>query len=184
MNSIQFNNLALYGTTESTSYVGTVEALWTDTLVSGQLYLWLPWQNPVWTLAHTNSVFTHCLKRPAPVADTFSASRGCPLTGALTVAPRSAPSLINTLFPVRDFSWVPKIKLAHQYLLIDSFVARLRGKVEVLRETDRREDTEGETVSIWRCRPWQSGLLLLARKRLYFEWKRNCCIDDCWAGLR
>ena len=38
------------------------------TLVSGQLYLRPPWENPVWTLAHTNSVFTH------------SASQGCPLT--------------------------------------------------------------------------------------------------------
>ena len=41
------------------------EALWMDTLVSGQLFLRPPWQNPVWTLA----------KRPG----------GCPLTGASTV---------------------------------------------------------------------------------------------------
>ena len=40
----------------------TVEALWADTLVSAQLYMYLhvrpPWQNPVWTLhvAHTNVV--------------------------------------------------------------------------------------------------------------------------------
>ena len=37
------------------------------------------------SIAHTNSVFTHSSKWPAPVADTFSASKGCPLTGALTV---------------------------------------------------------------------------------------------------
>ena len=65
--------------------VHTVEDLWADTLISGQLFLRPSWQNPVWTLAHTNSVFTHFHKRPAPVADTFSVSRGCPLTGALTV---------------------------------------------------------------------------------------------------
>ena len=62
-----------------------VVAFWVDTLESGQLYLQPPWQIPVWTLAHTNSVFTHSRKRPAPVAETFSASRGCPLTGASTV---------------------------------------------------------------------------------------------------
>ena len=37
-------------------------ALWADTLVSGQLYLRSTWQNPVWTLAHTNPVFTHLLQ--------------------------------------------------------------------------------------------------------------------------
>ena len=58
-----------------------VEVLRADTLISGQLYLWPLWQN----LAHTNSVFTHSHKRPAPVADTFSVFRGCPLTEALTV---------------------------------------------------------------------------------------------------
>ena len=41
--------------------------------------------NPVWTPAHTNSVFIHSRKRPAPVADTFPASQGCPLTGVSTV---------------------------------------------------------------------------------------------------
>ena len=45
----------------------------------------LPWQNPVWTLAYTNSVFTHSCKQPTPVADTSSASQGCPLRGASTV---------------------------------------------------------------------------------------------------
>ena len=40
----------------------TVEALWTDTLVSGQLYL----------RPHTNSVLTHSRMRPCPAAATFS----------------------------------------------------------------------------------------------------------------
>ena len=66
-----------------------VEALWSDTLdlVSGQLYLRPPWQNSVWTLVYINPVLTHSRKRPAPVADSFSASRGCPLTGASTTIP-------------------------------------------------------------------------------------------------
>ena len=43
--------------TKSTSiYPTTVDALWVDTLVSGQLNLRLPWQNPAWTLSDTNSV--------------------------------------------------------------------------------------------------------------------------------
>ena len=73
----------------------TVKTLWADTLVSGQLYLLPPWQNPVWTLAHTNSVLTHSRKRPAPVADIFSASRRCPLTGASTVYDQQRLNLIH-----------------------------------------------------------------------------------------
>ena len=65
-------------------HMHTVEALWADTLVSGQLYLWPPWQNPVRPLAHTNSVFTYSHKRPARIADTFFTSRGCPLMRAST----------------------------------------------------------------------------------------------------
>ena len=63
----------------------TVKALWADTLISGQLYLQPLWQNPIWTLAHTNSVFTHSRNRPASVAETFPASRECLLIGAFTV---------------------------------------------------------------------------------------------------
>ena len=63
----------------------TVEALLTDTLVSGQLYLQPPSQNPVLLNPHTNSVFSRSRKRPAPVTDTFLAPRGCPLTRASTV---------------------------------------------------------------------------------------------------
>ena len=63
----------------------TVEAPLTDTLVSGQLYLRPPSQNPDLFNSHTNSVFSHSRKRPAPVTDTFFAPRGCPLTRASTV---------------------------------------------------------------------------------------------------
>ena len=44
-----------------------VEAFLTDTLVSGQLYLRPPWRNPFLPSSHTNFVFTHSGKRPAPV---------------------------------------------------------------------------------------------------------------------
>ena len=54
-------------------------------LVSGQVYL----------LAHTNSVFRQSRKRPAPVADTFTASRGCPPTGTSTVADNTHRGLGN-----------------------------------------------------------------------------------------
>ena len=63
----------------------TVEALFADTLVSGQRSLQPPGQNSFLPGAHINFVFTHSGKRPAPVTDTISASRGCPLTGASTV---------------------------------------------------------------------------------------------------
>ena len=57
----------------------------TDTLVSGQLYLRPPSQSPDLLNSHTNSVFSHSRKRPAPVTDTFFAPRGCPLMRASTV---------------------------------------------------------------------------------------------------
>ena len=63
----------------------TMEALPTDTLVSGQLYLRPPSQNLVFLTSHTNSVFLHSRKRPAPVTGTFFASRPCPLTRASTL---------------------------------------------------------------------------------------------------
>ena len=63
----------------------TVEALLTDTLVSGKLFLRPPSQKPDYFNSHTNSVFLHSRKRPAPVTDTFFASGGCPLTRASTV---------------------------------------------------------------------------------------------------
>ena len=47
------------------------EALLMDTLVSGQLYLRPPSQNPVLLNSHTNFLFLHSRKRPAPVTDTF-----------------------------------------------------------------------------------------------------------------
>ena len=49
----------------------TVEALLTDGLISGRLYLLPPLQNPVSLNCHTNSVFLHPRKQPARVMDTF-----------------------------------------------------------------------------------------------------------------
>ena len=85
----------------------TVEVLWADTrkrtaqltavLTLSRLGL-CQWRNPIWTLAHTNSVFTHSHKRPVPVAYPFSASRRCPLTGASTVRIHlifCCPSILN-----------------------------------------------------------------------------------------
>ena len=51
---------------------------------SGQLYLRPPLQNPVLLNSHTNSVFSHSRKRPAPVTNTFFGTRGCPFTRAFT----------------------------------------------------------------------------------------------------
>ena len=60
----------------------TVKAFLTDTLLSGQLYKRLRSQIPVLLKSHTNSIFVNFRNRPAPVMDTFFASRGCPLTRA------------------------------------------------------------------------------------------------------
>ena len=73
------------GASDITKHVLTVEAPLTDTLVSGQLYLWPPSQIPVLLNSHTNSIFSHSSRRPTPVSDTSFVPRGCPLTGALTV---------------------------------------------------------------------------------------------------
>ena len=54
----------------------TLEALPMDTLVSVQLYLRPPSQNLVFLTSHTDSVFLHSRKRPAPVTGTFFPSRG------------------------------------------------------------------------------------------------------------
>ena len=45
--------------------LSTVEALVTDTLVSGQLYLWPPCLKPRFN-SHTDSVFLHSRKRTFP----------------------------------------------------------------------------------------------------------------------
>ena len=45
----------------------TVEALLTDTVVSGQLYLRPPSQIPVFLSSHTNSVYIHSRELPAPL---------------------------------------------------------------------------------------------------------------------
>ena len=62
---------------------------------SGQLYLRPPSQNPVLLNSHTNSVFSHSRKRPAPVTDTFFASRGCLLMTAFTATLCSKECLIQ-----------------------------------------------------------------------------------------
>ena len=49
------------------SFLYTVEALQTDTLVRVQLYLWQPSQNFAFLNSHTNSVLLHSLRQPAPV---------------------------------------------------------------------------------------------------------------------
>ena len=68
MNEI-FNNCKLRSYPED--FATTVKALPTDTLISGQLYLRPPSQNPVFLNSYTNSVFSHSRKRPALVMDTF-----------------------------------------------------------------------------------------------------------------
>ena len=63
----------------------TVEVLLTDTLVGRQLFFRPPSQNPVLLNSHTNSVFFHSHKQPAPVTDTIFTSLGCLLTRTSTV---------------------------------------------------------------------------------------------------
>ena len=66
------------------THITILEALLTDTLLSGQFYLWPPSQDPIFL----NSVFLSSRKRPASVTYTFFVSRGCPLTrvfNALTI---------------------------------------------------------------------------------------------------
>ena len=63
----------------------TVQALLMDTLVRRKLYLRPPSQNAVFLNSHTNSVFLHSRKQPAPVTGNFFASWGCPLTRASSV---------------------------------------------------------------------------------------------------
>ena len=95
-----------------------MEALLTDTLgVSGKLYLRPPSQNAVFLNSHTSSVFLHSRKRPAPVTNTFFASRGSPLTRAFTFVGKFmhkgwyfflhdfANGLINLRQLVIFFSW-------------------------------------------------------------------------------
>ena len=73
-----------------------VEALQTDTPVSGQLYLRTPSQKLVFLNSNTNSVFFHSRKRSAPVTNTFSSSRGCLLTRTSTVPRRCLGNYVQT----------------------------------------------------------------------------------------
>ena len=60
-----------------------------------------------------------------------------------------APSLFTFIHVQGGNALLPLLKnFLLKYLLIHSFVARLRGAVEVLCETDRREDIERQTVSL------------------------------------
>ena len=63
-----------------------------NTPVSGQLYFQPPLQNPVLLTSHTNSVFLHSHKRPAPVTDT------CPLYLNSFVVPRQNKTVNRHLF--------------------------------------------------------------------------------------
>ena len=55
-----------------TIFWNTVEALWADTLVSGQLYIRPPSQNPIWTLAHIT-----WLVRSRTNSDSFVSNSWC-----------------------------------------------------------------------------------------------------------
>ena len=63
----------------------TVETFRMYTSVSGQLCLQPPSQNPFFLNPHTNSVFLHSHKQPAPFTDIFFASQGCLHTRSTTV---------------------------------------------------------------------------------------------------
>ena len=69
----------------------TVDALLTDTLISGQLYLRPLSQNTIVLSSHTNSAFLHSQKQPALVKDTFFTWQGCPLMRASTVITKWLP---------------------------------------------------------------------------------------------
>ena len=80
-----------------------VEALPMDTHVSGQLFLRLPSQNPVFLNSHINSLSFHSLKQPALVTDTFLASWGCLLTRASTVL--TLKIIVSFLFTTLTKPW-------------------------------------------------------------------------------
>ena len=83
--------------------VSTVQALLIDTLVSGQLLLRPPSENPVFLNSYTKSAFLHSCKRPVTVTKILSVSRAYPLTRA------SIASLIfNHLLLLK---WRPRKKL-------------------------------------------------------------------------
>ena len=92
----------------------TFDNLWADTLASRQLYLRPPWQNPVWILAHTNSVFTHSSKRPALVADTFQFCFPMLLTRASTLIQWSNMQTIS----IYDQLWLLYINMDYFLLFI------------------------------------------------------------------
>ena len=83
--------------------VSTVQALLIDTLVSGQLLLRPPSENPVFLNSYTNSAFLHSCKRPVTVTKILSVSRAYPLTRASIVS-----LIFNHLLLLK---WRPRKKL-------------------------------------------------------------------------
>ena len=83
--------------------VSTVQALLIDTLVSGQLSLRPPSENPVFLNSYTNSAFLHSRKRPVTVTKILSVSGAYPLTRA---------SIVSLIFyHLLLFKWRPRKKL-------------------------------------------------------------------------
>ena len=74
-----------------------------DTLVSGQLLLQPPSENPVFLHSYTNSAFLHSRKRPVTVTKILSVSRAYPLTRASIVS-----LIFNHLLLLK---WRPRKKL-------------------------------------------------------------------------
>lgn len=83
--------------------VSTVQALLIDTLVSGQLLLRPPSENPVFLNSYTNSAFLHSRKRPVTVTKILSVSGAYPLTRA---------SIVSLIFyHLLLLKWRPRKKL-------------------------------------------------------------------------
>ena len=101
-----------------------MEALLLNTPVSGQLYFRPPLQNPVLLNSHTNSVFLHSHKRPAPVTDTFFTSQGCPLTKLPPylksfVVPRENKRVSRLLFLFFSLKVMPSFSTTHVHARVD-----------------------------------------------------------------
>ena len=85
------------------SVAHAVQAPLTDTLVSGQLLLRPPSENPVFLNSYTNSAFLHSSRRPVTVTKILSVSRAYPLTRA---------SIVSLIFNhLLLFKWRPRKKL-------------------------------------------------------------------------
>ena len=67
------------------AFTNTVNSPLTDSLVSGQLYLWTLFSTPLFTFFPFFSYGNNSRKWTALLTGTFANSRGCPLTRELTV---------------------------------------------------------------------------------------------------